>query len=32
VPSQMMIEQMARRLGLDPDNPRGLNKVTQTDR
>jgi glutamine---fructose-6-phosphate transaminase (isomerizing) len=32
VPSQMMIEQMARRLGLDPDNPRGLHKVTQTDR
>ena len=31
VPSQMMIEQMARRLGLDPDNPRGLNKVTQTE-
>ncbi|WP_246855623.1 SIS domain-containing protein [Nocardioides xinjiangensis] len=31
VPSQMMIEQMARRLALDPDNPRGLNKVTQTD-
>jgi glucosamine--fructose-6-phosphate aminotransferase (isomerizing) len=32
VPAQLMIEQMARRLGLDPDNPRGLNKVTQTDR
>lgn len=32
VPSQMMIEQMARRLGLDPDNPRGLHKVTRTDR
>lgn len=31
VPAQMMIEQMARRLGLDPDNPRGLNKVTQTE-
>lgn len=31
VPSQLMIEQMARRLGLDPDNPRGLNKVTQTE-
>ena len=31
VPSQLMIEQMARRLGLDPDNPRGLNKITQTD-
>jgi len=32
VPSQMMIEQTARRLGLDPDNPRGLRKVTATDR
>lgn len=32
VPAQLMIEQMATRLGLDPDNPRGLNKVTQTDR
>jgi glutamine---fructose-6-phosphate transaminase (isomerizing) len=32
VPAQLMIEQMARRLGLDPDNPRGLQKVTQTDR
>jgi glucosamine--fructose-6-phosphate aminotransferase (isomerizing) len=31
VPAQLMIEQMATRLGLDPDNPRGLNKVTQTD-
>lgn len=31
VPAQLMIEQMARRLGLDPDNPRGLNKVTQTE-
>jgi len=31
VPAQLMIEQMARRMGLDPDNPRGLNKVTQTD-
>jgi glucosamine--fructose-6-phosphate aminotransferase (isomerizing) len=32
VPSQLMIEQMARLMGLDPDNPRGLDKVTQTDR
>jgi glucosamine--fructose-6-phosphate aminotransferase (isomerizing) len=32
VPAQLMIEQMARRLGLDPDNPRGLAKVTRTDR
>jgi glucosamine--fructose-6-phosphate aminotransferase (isomerizing) len=31
VPAQLMIEQMARRMGLDPDNPRGLAKVTQTD-
>lgn len=31
VPAQLMIEQMALRLGLDPDNPRGLTKVTQTD-
>jgi glucosamine--fructose-6-phosphate aminotransferase (isomerizing) len=31
VPAQLMIEQMARRMGLDPDNPRGLDKVTQTD-
>lgn len=32
VPAQVMIEQMAQRMGLDPDNPRGLRKVTQTDR
>ena len=31
VPAQVMIEQMALRMGLDPDNPRGLNKVTQTE-
>ncbi len=31
VPAQLMIEQMALRMGLDPDNPRGLNKVTQTE-
>ena len=31
VPAQVMIEQMARRMGLDPDNPRGLNKVTDTE-
>lgn len=31
VPAQLMIEQMARRLGLDPDNPRGLSKVTETE-
>jgi glutamine---fructose-6-phosphate transaminase (isomerizing) len=32
VPAQLMIERLARTLGLDPDNPRGLAKVTQTDR
>ncbi|MBC2932859.1 SIS domain-containing protein [Nocardioides sp. zg-1228] len=32
VPAQMMVEQTARRLGLDPDNPRGLRKLTRTDR
>jgi glutamine---fructose-6-phosphate transaminase (isomerizing) len=26
-----MIEQMALRMGLDPDNPRGLHKVTSTE-
>lgn len=31
VPAQVMIEQMALRMGLDPDNPRGLNKVTDTE-
>ncbi|WP_116023922.1 SIS domain-containing protein [Thermomonospora umbrina] len=31
VPGQLMVEALARRLGLDPDVPRGLNKVTQTD-
>lgn len=31
VPAQLMIEQLARRLGLDPDNPRGLSKVTETE-
>ena len=31
VPSQLMIEHLARTLGLDPDNPRGLAKVTRTD-
>jgi len=32
VPGQLMVEALARRLGLDPDRPRGLSKVTQTDR
>ena len=32
VPAQLVVEALARRLGLDPDAPRGLSKVTQTDR
>jgi glutamine---fructose-6-phosphate transaminase (isomerizing) len=31
VASQMVVEALARALGLDPDAPRGLSKVTQTD-
>jgi len=31
VPAQLMVEALARRLGLDPDKPRGLSKITQTD-
>ncbi|MBA8954743.1 SIS domain-containing protein [Actinomadura namibiensis] len=31
VPGQILVENLARALGLDPDVPRGLNKVTQTD-
>jgi glutamine---fructose-6-phosphate transaminase (isomerizing) len=31
IPGQLMVEALARRLGLDPDHPRGLSKVTQTD-
>jgi glucosamine--fructose-6-phosphate aminotransferase (isomerizing) len=31
VPSQLVVEGLARALGLDPDNPRGLAKVTATD-
>lgn len=31
IPAQRAIEALARRLGLDPDAPRGLRKVTQTD-
>ena len=31
IPGQLMVEALARRLGLDPDRPRGLSKVTQTD-
>jgi glutamine---fructose-6-phosphate transaminase (isomerizing) len=30
VPGQLVTEMLARRLGLDPDRPRGLSKVTQT--
>lgn len=30
VPAQIITEKLARRLGYDPDSPRGLNKVTQT--
>jgi glucosamine--fructose-6-phosphate aminotransferase (isomerizing) len=32
LPAQLAVEMLARRLGLDPDAPRGLAKVTQTDR
>jgi glucosamine--fructose-6-phosphate aminotransferase (isomerizing) len=31
IPGQLMVEALARRLGLDPDRPRGLSKITQTD-
>lgn len=31
VPGQLLVERLARTLGIDPDVPRGLNKVTQTD-
>ena len=31
IPGQLMVEALARRLGLDPDAPRGLSKITQTD-
>lgn len=31
VPGQLLAETLARRLGLNPDQPRGLHKVTQTD-
>ena len=31
VPAQLTVERLARDLGLDPDRPRGLAKVTQTD-
>lgn len=31
VPGQLVVESLARKLGLNPDAPRGLLKVTQTD-
>ena len=31
IPAQLLVERLARELGLDPDAPRGLRKVTQTD-
>jgi glucosamine--fructose-6-phosphate aminotransferase (isomerizing) len=31
VPAQLVVESLARRLGLNPDAPRGLSKVTTTD-
>jgi glutamine---fructose-6-phosphate transaminase (isomerizing) len=31
VPAQLIVEALARKLGLNPDAPRGLSKVTQTD-
>lgn len=31
VPAQLVVEGLARRLGLDPDAPRGLSKVTETN-
>ena len=30
VPGQLLTEALSRRLGLDPDSPRGLSKITQT--
>ena len=30
VPGQLLTESLSRRLGIDPDNPRGLSKITQT--
>lgn len=30
-PAQLLVERLARSLGRDPDNPRGLAKVTRTD-
>ena len=30
VPGQLLVEALARAKGIDPDQPRGLRKVTQT--
>ena len=30
VPGQLLTEALARRLGINPDSPRGLSKITQT--
>ena len=30
IPGQLLVEALARRLGVDPDHPAGLAKVTQT--
>jgi glutamine---fructose-6-phosphate transaminase (isomerizing) len=30
VPGQLLTEALSRRLGIDPDSPRGLSKITQT--
>lgn len=32
IPAQLAVERLSRTLGLDPDSPQGLNKVTLTDR
>lgn len=31
IPAQLVVERLAHKLGLDPDAPPGLNKITQTD-
>lgn len=31
IPGQLIVESLARRSGLDPDTPRGLSKVTESD-
>lgn len=32
IPAQLTVERLSRALGLDPDSPEGLTKVTRTDR